>query len=372
MEAFDWNLLKLLKNNDANAEKGKISPMPVMKTEEIRAKQVALKEIGINAIKNGEVAVVLLAGGQGSRLGYNGPKGTLDVGKTRKVYIFELLFKNLQETVKEAGAWVHLYIMTSKINHDETVAFLENNSYFGYSSEHVHFYIQEMLPSVDFNGKLWMSDVDSLAYSPNGNGGWFESLKKSGLLVHVHNNHIKWLNVISVDNVLQKIADPTFIGATYEAKATCGAKVIAKNNPRENVGVLCYEDGKPTIIEYYDLSDEMANLTNSEGHLTYGYGVILNYLFEVNNLEKIQTNQLPIHLAKKKIQYMNLDGAVITPSNDNGYKFEYLVLDMIKHMDSCLPYEVVRENEFAPVKNKTGVDSLESAQELLKANGVEI
>lgn len=135
---------------------------------------------------------------------------------------------------------------------------------------------------------------------------------------------------------------------------------------------MCYENGVPSIVEYYDLSDEMANQKDENGDLLYGYGVILNYLFKVDNLERMQRNKLPVHLAKKKISYITVDGVKITPDEENGYKFEYLVLDMIQYMDSCLPYEVLREKEFAPIKNKVGIDSLESAQLLLENNQVEL
>lgn len=369
---FDCSLLDLLVENPKISNRGEFSPISVLKIDSIQKDRVAYEERGLRAISSGEVAVVLLAGGQGSRLGYNGPKGSLNVGKTKEIFIFQILIDDLKKVANNAKNWIHLYIMTSEINNKETIAFLEQHKYFGYPSEYVHFFVQEMAPAVDFEGKLFMSDKDSLAYSPNGNGGWFSSLVRSGLLQHVKDHGIKWLNVISVDNVLQKVADPVFIGATYEANVTCGAKVIKKSNPYEKVGVLCYENGVPSIVEYYDLADEMANMKDQNGDLLYGYGVILNYLFRIDNLEKMYTKKLPIHLAKKKISYVTADGIQIEPKEENGYKFECLILDMIQYMDSCLPYEVIREKEFAPIKNKVGVDSLESAQALLEANNIQL
>lgn len=372
LAAFDWSLLDLLKENSKISNRGQFEPISVLKADEIKKNKNIYEIKGMQAIRRGEVAAVLLAGGQGSRLGYDGPKGTLNVGKTKKLYIFEILMNDLIQVTRKAGMLIHIYIMTSEINNNQTVAFFEEHEYFGYPKDYVHFYVQEMIPTVDFAGKLLMSDMDSLAYSPNGNGGWYSSLRKSGLLSHVYHNNIKWLNVFSVDNVLQKIVDPIFVGATYDANVTCGAKVIRKNNPDEKVGVLCYENGVPSIVEYYDLKDEMANLKDENGDLLYGYGVILNYLFQVDNLERMYENKLPVHLAKKKIPYVTADGEKVSPNEENGYKFEYLVLDMIQYMDTCLPYEVIREEEFAPIKNRVGIDSLESAQILLEKNKVQL
>ena len=182
---------------------------------------------------------------------------------------------------------------------------------------------------------------------------------------------VEWLNVFSVDNVLQKIADPIFVGAVLKHQCVSGSKVVAKADPYEKVGVLCLEDGKPSIVEYYEMTEEMIHLRDKQGKLLYNYGVILNYLFSVEALEKIVNENLPTHIVEKKIPYMDETGNVVKPEKPNGYKFETLVLDMIHRMDNCLSFEVEREKEFAPIKNATGVDSLESARVLMKKNGIE-
>ena len=174
-----------------------------------------------------------------------------------------------------------------------------------------------------------------------------------------------------MDNVLQRIADPVFVGATISKDCVVGAKVVRKAAPDEKVGVMCLEDGKPSIVEYYELTEELMNAKNEKGDPAYNFGVILNYLFSVQALEKLMGN-LPLHIVEKKIPYLDESGRLVKPEEPNGYKFENLVLDMIHKMDSCLPFEVVREKEFAPIKNKTGVDSVDSARELLKKNGVEL
>lgn len=168
------------------------------------------------------------------------------------------------------------------------------------------------------------------------------------------------------------MADPCFVGAMIDGGYRSAAKVVSKANPEEKVGVLCLEDGKPSIVEYYELTEDMRYETLDNGELAYKYGVILNYLFNIEDLETNLENNLSVHIVKKKIPYINENGELVKPETENGYKFETLVLDMIHMMDNCLAYEVVREKEFAPIKNKTGVDSVDTAKELLKLNGVEL
>ena len=195
-------------------------------------------------------------------------------------------------------------------------------------------------------------------------------MKNAGLLDLVKKEGVEWLNVFAVDNVLQRICDPCFIGATMKRNCVVGAKVVRKNAPDEKVGVMCLEDGRPSIVEYYELTDELMNAKDENGDPAYYFGVILNYLFRVPELIEILEKNLPLHIVEKKIPYLNEAGELIKPESPNGFKFESLVLDMIHQMSSCLPYEVVREKEFAPIKNKTGIDSVESARALLQKNGV--
>ena len=227
-----------------------------------------------------------------------------------------------------------------------------------------------MVPAVDFDGNVLMEAEDSLAMSPNGNGGWFSSLIKAGLGEDLKEKGVEWLNVFAVDNVLQQIADPVFVGATIDSGRVSGAKVVRKVDPYERVGALCLEDGKPSIIEYYELTPEMAEAKSETGSLLYGFGVILNYLFRVDKLLEIANKQMPLHIVEKKVPYLDEQGVLQKPESPNAYKFETLILDMVYLMDDCLSFEVDREKEFAPVKNATGVDSVESARELLSKNGV--
>ena len=362
--------LSVLEAESAEEERGAFEPLFATTLSEINEKREHYKEVGIKAIREGKVGAVLLAGGQGSRLGFDKPKGTFNIGVEHELYIFECLINNLMEVVKEANTWVPLFIMTSVDNKKDTMDFFREHNYFGYSDDNIWFFAQEQLPTVDTNGKLMLADKGKILTAPNGNGGWYASMQKTGMLKVLKDSKIKWLNVFAVDNVLQRIADPCFLGAVIESGKVSGAKVVAKADPDEKVGVLCLEDGRPSIVEYYEMTDEMRTRREADGMLSYNYGVILNYLFRVDKLNKTLKVKLPLHRAFKKIKYLNDNGEIVTPEEPNAYKFETLALDMVKLQDNCLAYEVDRKKEFAPVKNKTGVDSVDSARELLRYNGV--
>ena len=370
---LDWSFETSLKNPEDMSGKNKdIRPIAGLSRKEIEENYVRFKSEGVRAIQQGKVGAVLLAGGMGTRLGVDGPKGAYDIGVTRPLYIFEQQVKNLLEVTKECGVSVPLCVMTSDKNHEATTSFWEEHNYFGYSKEDVHFFKQDMAPAVDFEGKILLESKDTIALSPNGNGGWFSSLTRAGLCAMLKNRGVEWLNVYAVDNVLQRIADPVFVGATILSGVNCGAKVVCKNAPNERVGVLCKDGDLPDIIEYYELTDEMANQRDENGELTYRYGVILNYLFRISKLEEMAGEKIPVHIVEKKIECVDEKGNTYKPEKENGKKFETLAVDLIKPLGSVLHFDVVREKEFAPIKNKTGIDSVESARELLKLNGVEL
>lgn len=369
IEATDMEMIESCKHKESMNQRGVITPLGAMELSEIEANRESFTKTGIEAIKAGKVGAVLLAGGMGTRLGSDNPKGMYNVGITRELYIFECLIHNLMDVVKQADTWIHLFVMTSDKNNDATIKFLTEHSFFGYNKDYVHFFKQEMAAATDYNGKIYLEEKGKLSTSPNGNGGWFISLQKNGLLDLVHEKGIKWINVFAVDNVLQRIADPCFIGATIQKNCVVGSKVVRKAAPDEKVGAMCLEDGRPSIVEYYDMTPELMEAKNEKGEPAYNFGVILNYLFYVPDLEKMMAS-LPLHIVEKKIPYLDEEGNLVKPEAPNGYKYESLVLDMIHQLSSCLPFEVVREKEFAPIKNKTGVDSVESARELLKKNGV--
>ena len=372
LEEIDFSVLEHIERKETVNERGVFAPLDAVEVSEIEARGAEFKELGLKAIREGKVGAVLLAGGQGTRLGLDRPKGTLNIGVAKELYLFEQLLRNLMDVTDEAGVYVPLYIMTSNINNADTTAFFEEHDYFGYPKDYVKFFVQEMVPACDYEGRIYMESQTEVAMSPNGNGGWFSSMVNAGLLSDIKERGIEWINVFAVDNCLQRIADPMFVGATIAYGCESGAKVVRKAAPDERVGVLCTEDGKPSIAEYYEMTEEIATARKENGDLKYGFGVILNYLFSEKKLEQIADARMPIHVVEKKIPYMDVDGTFVKPEQPNGYKFETLVLDMVHMMDDCIPYEVVREREFAPIKNLHGVDSLDSARELMKGCGIEL
>lgn len=370
IDATDMDILEACRHREELTRRGVITPLSVMQLSEIEENRASFTDTGLKAIREGRVGAVLLAGGMGTRLGSDDPKGMYNVGLTRELYIFECLINNLMDVVRQAGNYIHLFVMTSDKNSDVTINFLKEHGFFGYREEYVHFFEQEMSAATDYEGRIYLEEKGKMSTSPNGNGGWFVSLKKAGLVEFLKKEGIEWLNVFAVDNVLQRIADPCFIGATIQRSCVAGAKVVKKSAPDERVGVICLEDGRPSVVEYYELTDEMMNARDVNGEPAYYFGLILNYLFSTDELIRISEKNLPLHIVERKIPFLDGEGNPVKPEEPNGYKYENLVLDMIHQMSSCLPFEVVREREFAPIKNKTGVDSVESARELLKKNGV--
>lgn len=368
---INFSVIDCIGKEQEKKEIKNVAPVSAKSLEEIQANRAEYEAEGLRLLRSGKVGAVLLAGGQGTRLGYDKPKGTFNIGITRELTIFEQLIDNIKNVTDAVGAYFHLFIMTSVVNNDETVAFFKSKNYFSYPKEKIHFYIQDTEPVLGKDRKILLSEKHRVAFSPNGNGGWYSSLVNSGLNKILEKEGIEWLNIFSVDNVLQRICDPVFIGATSLTRNFCGAKVVKKTCPEERVGVLCMRDGKPDVVEYYELPEYMANGRNDSGELIYPYGVTLNYLFNVHVLNAVIAWKLPYHLAKKAVEHIE-NGEKVTPAVPNAYKFETLVVDMVRFMCTCLGFEVDRKKEFAPVKNKTGVDSVDTARELLRLNGVEL
>ncbi|MBR3643105.1 MAG: UTP--glucose-1-phosphate uridylyltransferase, partial [Parasporobacterium sp.] len=294
---LDLSVLDALKDKDnGGAARGTFAPLGALETDEIERRRDEFEAVGIKALQAHKVAAVLLAGGQGTRLGYDLPKGMFNVGITKELFIFQRLIQNLMDVVSRIDTWVPLCIMTSDKNHDQTVSFFKEKDYFGYNPEFIWFFKQNMAPSTDYQGHIYLEEKDSISLSPNGNGGWFDSLCAAGLKEPLKKLGVEWLTVFAVDNVLQRINDPAFIGAVISSGCDCGGKVVRKATPDERVGVLCLEDGRPSIVEYYEMTDDMIHLRDEKGNLLYNFGVILNYMFSLDRLEHIQNQKLPIHV----------------------------------------------------------------------------
>ena len=321
--------------------------------------------LGIQVVKNNQYAVVTMAGGQGTRLGHNGPKGTfkLDVyGKGK--YLFEILVDNLKEANQKYGVTINWYIMTSKENNEETVKFLEKNNYFGYDKNYVKIFTQSELPIVDINGKLMMGKDYKIKEASDGNGGTYSSLRRSGCLTDMKEKGIKWVFIGSVDNALLKMVDVTLLGMAISQGVQIASKSVVKANPHEKVGVFCKMNGHPKVIEYTELPEKMAEETDSDGELKFGESHIMCNLYTIEAIEKISKEILMYHSAFKKNSYIDLDGKEIIPQEPNSYKFESFIFDAFEFFDDIAILRGKREDDFAPVKNKEGVDSPKTAKEL--------
>ena len=322
-------------------------------------------KLGEDIIRNGKYAVVTMAGGQGTRLGHSGPKGTfkLDVyGKGK--YLFEILKDNIEEANEKYNTIIQWYIMTSKENNQETVEFLEKHNYFGYPKEAVTIFNQSELPLVDTEGKLLINKDMKIKEASDGNGGTYSSLRASGALADMKNKGIKWVFIGSVDNALLKMADVTLLGMAIDKNVQIASKSVVKANPHEKVGVFCRMNGHPKVIEYTELPEKMAEEVDSNGELKYGESHIMCNLYTIDAIEKASREPLIYHSAFKKNSYIDEDGKEIIPKEANSYKFEAFIFDAFEFFDDIAILRGKREEDFAPVKNKEGVDSPKTAKEL--------
>ncbi|MGN1326970.1 MAG: UDPGP type 1 family protein [Clostridia bacterium] len=325
------------------------------------------KEIGLKAIKEGKLAVVTMAGGQGTRLGHNGPKGTFDIGLDSHKPIFEILCDTLKLAHKKYGIYVMWYIMTSNENNEATIDFFEENNYFEYPKDKVIFFKQGELPMIDTNGKVLIGEDGLIKKAADGHGGIFLSMKRNGIIYDMQTRNIEWVFIGGVDNVLVNMVDPVFLGLAIDQKVLAAGKSVVKAEPREKVGVFCKRSGKPSVVEYSEISPEMAEAKDENGDLLYGESHILCNLFSVKAIEEISKNNLPYHSAFKKANYLDKNGNLIVADKPNAYKFEAFLFDAFEALDNMAIMRVKREEEFAPVKNAEGVDSPATARELYKA-----
>ena len=324
-----------------------------------------LEELGENVIKENAYAVVTMAGGQGTRLEHNGPKGTfrLDVyGKGK--YLFEILAENLKEANERYQTTIPWYIMTSRENNEATYLFLEKNNYFGYDKDSVILFEQGELPLIDTEGKLLIGKDGLVKEASDGNGGVFASLRTSGALADMKERGIKWVFIGGVDNVLLKMVDTILLGMAIDKNVEIASKSVVKANPHEKVGVFCKMNGHPKVIEYSELPEKMAEEVDNNGELKYGESHIMCNLFTIDAIEKVSKEPLIYHSAFKKNSYLDEDGKEVVPKEPNSYKFEAFIFDAFVFFDDIAILRGKREDDFAPVKNKDGVDSPRTAKEL--------
>ena len=361
-------MMELYQNTKKEIEfkESKIEPVPYLdKAKLTKEQREEFDKLGEEVVKNNQYAVVTMAGGQGTRLGHTGPKGTfkLDVyGKGK--YLFEILADNLQEANKKYGVVINWYIMTSKENNADTVEFLEKNNYFGYDKNKVTIFKQSELPLVDTEGKFLINKEYKIKEASDGNGGTYSSLRASGCLADMKEKGIKWVFIGSVDNALLKMIDVTLLGMAVKKGVQIASKSVAKANPQERVGVFCKMNNHPKVIEYTELPEKMAEEVDSDGELKFGESHIMCNLYTIDAIEKISKEPLIYHTAFKKNSYIDENGKEVIPTEPNSYKFESFIFDAFEFFDDIAILRGKREDDFAPVKNKEGVDSPKTAKEL--------
>lgn len=322
------------------------------------------ENLGTDIIKKGKYAVVTMAGGQGTRLGHNGPKGTFELDVEPKRPLFTLLSNTIKEAIDKYDAIIPWYIMTSRENNYQTKEFFKRHNYFDMGEENIKFFIQNELPMVGIDGKILVDETGLVKQAADGHGGIFEAMRKEGIIEDMQKRGIEWVFIAGVDNVLAKMVDPILTGIAIDKSCPAAGKSVVKSNPKERVGVFCKKDGKPSVIEYTEITDEMAEAIDENGELLYGESHILCNLFSVKAIEEISKTKLPYHSAFKKAKYIDENGVIVVPNAPNAYKFEAFIFDAFEKLNDMAIMRVKREEEFAPVKNAEGVDSPETAKKL--------
>ena len=323
-----------------------------------------LNEIGNNIFKQNNYAVVTMAGGQGTRLGHNGPKGTFELNLyPEKKSLFEILAIKIQEANDKYSINIPWYIMTSEENNDETISFFNEKKYFGLNKDNVFFFTQNKLPLVSFDGDMLLAEPYKVHEVSNGNGDIFESLLKNGLIENMKNRGINWIFISGIDNILADISDPLFLGLTINNNTQIGSKTIFKQNAYSQDWVFCKKNNKPSMLGYERITEEITNAKKDDKYL-YREINILCHIFSIDALEKCAHFELPYHMAAKKNIYINDEGMKIFPNKPNSYKFEKFIFDSFKFFDNITLLRVNPEEEFAPIKNPEGVYSPMTATKL--------
>lgn len=329
------------------------------KTEdEIKNEKKAL-ETGESAISQGKLGVFVVAGGQGSRLGFDGPKGSYPIGPVTERSLFQIFVEKILAANKKYQTNIPYYIMTSEANNKATIDFFKTHNYFGMDPKDIYFFTQKMLPALNEDRKLAMDRKDHLFMSPNGHGGSLLALYESGALDDMKKRGIELISYYQVDNPLIKIVDPRFVGYHLQKGSEASSKTAIKTDPMEKVGIFGMCDGRLRVIEYSDMPHDELHACLADGSLKYDAGSIAIHLFDVDFVYRLAGDglKLPYHIAHKKIPYVNEAGEIIKPDSSNGYKFETFVFDALQYAEKTLILEIDRKEEFSPVKNATGKDS---------------
>jgi UDP-N-acetylglucosamine/UDP-N-acetylgalactosamine diphosphorylase len=322
--------------------------------------------LGMAALRQGRVAAFTVAGGQGTRLGFPGPKGTFPVSPLKQKTLFQIFAEKIKAAGLRAGRPLHWFIMTSHANHEETEHFFVTNKYFGLDVSRVHFFRQGRMPAVDFNGKLLLETPATLALSPDGHGGSLRALHRSGALDLMQAEGIDTISYFQVDNPLVRCLDAAFIGFHLRARSEMSSKMVRKAYAEEKVGHFCQQAGQVVVIEYSDMPLAMQRELEIDGTLRFGAGSIAIHLIDREFARRMAAGgpgvALPFHRAEKKIATIDAQGQPVQPSKANGVKFELFVFDALPFARNSIVIETARADDFSPVKNAEGLDSPQSSR----------
>lgn len=336
-------------------------------TDAERRKYENAVKLGKELIAAGKMAAFVVAGGQGTRLGFDGPKGNYPISPVRNKTLFQIFAETIKAVSRRYRTVCPWYIMTSPMNHEATVRIFESNDFYGLDRGNVLIFQQGTLPNFGFDGKILMADKASIARSPDGHGGSIRALARSGALADMKKRGVQYLSYWQVDNPLVKLFDPLFIGLHALDGAQMSSKAVIKNNPKEKVGNFCLVDGKMTVIEYSDLDDSLAERRNPDGSLVFRLGSIAIHIISTDFIEKLNTKgfSLPLHRAVKKIPHIDSRGNPVEPAEPNGIKLESFIFDALPMAERSIILDIDRAEQFAPTKNATGVDSAESTRVMM-------
>jgi len=372
LDEFDFQFIRALADRyllspDENKFQGRLEPASIIAPDSGGSnprRKCEAQRLGEKALEANQVAALVVAGGQGTRLGFNGPKGIFPVGPITQRSLFQLFAEKVRALEARYHTHVPWYIMTSQQNDAATKSFFEEQHFLGLDINQTHFFTQGVMPALTPNGKMILDAKDHVFVNPDGHGGTLVALHRSGALEQMRRQGIRWVFYFQVDNVLVKMCDPLFLGYHILRDAEMSAKVVPKRDPYEKVGVIGQVDGKVKVIEYSDLSLEEMEARNADGQLKYNGGNIAIHILNVAFIEKLVKNgiKLPFHKAFKEIPTVDEHGRVIMPKQPNGYKFEMFVFDALPLAREVVVMEVRREFEFSPIKNASGFDSPETAQ----------
>jgi UDP-N-acetylglucosamine/UDP-N-acetylgalactosamine diphosphorylase len=375
--AIDWELIARLVTEvvlkpEAFKLPPNIEPAPCFPyapaDDEMRDRYTMARQRGVTLLREGKIAAFVVAGGQGTRLGWPGPKGTFPATPIRKKPLFQCFVEYIRAMEARHHTTIPFYVMTSTINHAATVDFFKQHHYFSMPESQIMFFSQDMLPAVGFDGKVLLESPSSMALSPNGHGGSLLALQKSGALSDMRRRGVTQISYFQVDNPIVRCVDPLFIGLHDLHDADMSSKMLPKAFGKEKLGNFCLVDGKVTVIEYSDLPDALSEARLPDGQLKFRAGSIALHAIRRSFVEQLNAHgfALPYHRAEKKVPHIDLaTGQPVNPVKPNAVKMETFVFDALPMAQNSIIYETDRIDEFAPIKNAEGVDSPSSAADIM-------